>query len=170
MSNSSYNIPYISHRTSRMVLLGLCQKKIKIDSFLFLKFFSFFIGERLCYLTAWFSRSPFISLWLKGYLLRVYRGKKWKGLHLKKLHIGYKLGSFSRTRILAVFQQAKTRKKKAKSNLIKASPVLSQLKLDKAKKFKGKGKQTNQSLKSLNKAFLGSRWLKSSTDQVDVIV
>lgn len=152
-----------------MITIGICQKKIKIDFFLLLKFFSFFVGERLCYLTSWFTRSPKVSAWFDSSLVRVYRGKKWKGVHLSYLHKGQPLGVFARTKILSVFQQAKTKKKKTKNTMNKAAISLSQSKLDKAKKFKTGSNRNSQGLRILNKAFIGSRWLKN-TEQIDNLI
>lgn len=166
---SSRDLPFLSKRSFRIITIGVCQKKIKIDSFLFLKFFSFFVGEKLCYLTAWFLRSPRVSIWFSNHLIRIYRGKKWKGTRLSSLHKGQPLGVFARTKILAVFQQAKTKKKKSKSNQTKILISASQSKLDRAKKFKTNSGNPNQGLKNLNKAFIGSRWLKN-TDKIEILV
>ncbi len=89
--------------------------------------------------------------------MRVHRGRKWKGVKVASLHKGQRVGVFARTRVLAVFQQAKTRKKRAKAAAAKAASAASQLRMDQAKRFKGKGGRSSQGLRVLNKAHLGSR-------------
>jgi hypothetical protein len=92
----------------------------------------------------------------------VYRGRKWRGLRLTSLHKGQPLGALARTKILAVFQQAKTRKKRAKAAAAKAASTASQQRMDQARRFKGRGGRAAQGLRVLNRAFLGSKWLNTA--------
>ncbi len=73
------------------------------------------------------------------------------------------MGVFARTRILAVFQQAKTRKKRAKAAAAKAAAASSQRRLDQVRRFKGKSGRSTQGLRILNKALLGSKWVRGAT-------
>jgi hypothetical protein len=113
-------------------------------------------------MTLWFTRAPRICPWFFQDLVRIYRGRRWKGARLAPLHQGQCLGSLARTRILAVFQQAKTRKKRAKAAAAKAASAASQQRVDQIKRFRGKGGRPSQGLRVLNKALVGSRWVKTA--------
>ena len=71
--------------------------------------------------------------------------------------MGQHLGVFARTRVLAVFQQAKTRKKRAKAEAAKAAAAASRVRVDQLRKSRGKNTRVPQGLRVLNKAYLGSR-------------
>jgi hypothetical protein len=80
------------------------------------------------------------------------------------------MGIFARTKVLAVFQQAKTKKKKSKTAVTKNTLSLSNVRLERAKKFKGKTSRPLQGVRILNKTFIGSRWLKNiEQDQSNVV-
>ena len=163
-------LPYVSYRIYRSLHLSYCKRKIRIDAFLISKFFSLLITDKLCYLTVWFSRSSKIIPWLRKDLLRVYRGKKWKGLRVAYLQKGQCMGVFARTKVLAVFQQSKTKKKKSKTTVLNKTLSFSNARLEKAKKFKGKTSRPLQGVRILNKTFIGSRWLKNiEQDQSNVV-
>lgn len=81
---------------------------------------------------------------------------------MTSLHQGQRLGAFARTKILAVFQQAKTRKKRAKVAAAKATSAASQQRIDQIRKFKGKGGRPTQGLRVLNRSLLGTRWVRST--------
>lgn len=92
----------------------------------------------------------------------MYRGRKWKGVKITPFHRGQRFGVFARTKILAVFQQAKTRKKRAKVAAAKAASAASQQRIDQVRRFKGKGGRPAQGLRVLNRALLGSRWVRTA--------
>jgi hypothetical protein len=156
------SLAFVGARSFRMVALGICQHKQRLDSFLSSRFLTFLFTDRLCYMTLWFVRAPRISAWFSRELVRVYRGRRWKGVRLTPFHRGQRLGAFARTRILAVFQQAKTRKKRAKAAAAKAASAASQQRVDQIKRFKGRGGRPLQGLRVLNKALVGSRWVKAA--------
>lgn len=45
-------------------------------------------------------------------LIRVFRGRAWRGFYLSRYHVGFKAGAFAKPRVLAIFRQKATRKKK----------------------------------------------------------
>lgn len=52
---------FVSRRSFRIIFLGVCQRKVRLDSYLSERFLSFLFSDRLCYMTFWFLRAPRIS-------------------------------------------------------------------------------------------------------------
>jgi hypothetical protein len=140
----------------------VCQQRYRVDFSLISKFLPYLVSDRVCYLTVWYQRAARATSWLTNDLIRVYRGRRWRGVWLRRLAVGQHLGVFARTRVLAVFQQAKTRKKRAKAEAAKAAAAASRARVDQLRKFRGKNARAPQGLRVLNKAYLGSKWLTSS--------
>jgi hypothetical protein len=69
-------LPYVGYRVFRIISLGVCQQKTRLDSFLSQRFLAFLLSDRLCYMTVWFLRSSRVSTWVVQDLVRVYRGRK----------------------------------------------------------------------------------------------
>lgn len=156
---SRRHTPFVGFRLYRQVANAICRRRYRVDFFLINRFLPYLVSDRLCYLTVWYQRAARGSFWLVGDLIRVYRGRKWRGLWFRHLGVGQHLGVFARTRTLAVFQQAKTRKKRAKAEAAKAAAAASRVRVDQLRKFRGKSARAPQGLRVLNKAYLGSRWL-----------
>lgn len=52
---------FVGHRSFRIIALGACQRRVRLDSYLSERFLSFLFSDRLCYMTFWFLRAPRIS-------------------------------------------------------------------------------------------------------------
>ena len=156
---SRRHTPFVGFRLYRQVANGLCRQRYRVDFLLISRFLPYLVSDRICYLTVWYQRAARGPRWLTGDLLRVHRGRRWRGVWFRRPALGQHLGTFARTRVLAVFQQAKTRKKRAKAEAAKAAAAASRARVDQIRKFRGKVVRATQGIRVLNKAFLGAKWL-----------
>ena len=77
---SRRHLAFVGFRLYRQVANAVCQRRYRVDFSLISKFLPDLVSDRVCYLTVWYQRATRGSLWLVGDLLRVYRGRKWRGV------------------------------------------------------------------------------------------
>lgn len=105
-------IPYVARPAFKTLGAELTRPYHRIDSSLLVKYGSYLLTSRESYTLAWWCRGTTCARFFVRRLLRLYRGRLWRGVRLSKWHIGQKGGALARSRVLAIFRQKATRKKK----------------------------------------------------------
>lgn len=135
MARFGTTTPYISLQLFRP-LSALTTKPYRlVSTSLLAKYSAYFFLPKPMYTLAFTQKSTTIPEDFTRILIRVYRGRLWKGLKLTDLQTGFKLGSFIRTRTLAIFRQKATRKKKPTYKAATAA-MLNEIKISKIRQIK----------------------------------
>lgn len=127
--------PYVSLQIFRP-LAALHTKPYKlVSTSLLAKYSSYFFLPKPMYALAFKQKSTTVPEDFTGILIRIYRGRLWKGLKLLNAQTGFKLGSFIRTRTLAIFRQKAARKKKPTYKAA-TTAMLNEIKISKIRQIK----------------------------------
>lgn len=100
----------------------------RVDASLLAKFAPYFFMPRPMYGIALKKRHATLCDYFVQTYLRISRGRLWRCLRVSPLHVGFKAGSFAKPRLLAVFRQKASRKKKptaaaAAANLVSEAKI-----------------------------------------------
>lgn len=102
----------MAHTAYRILAAKLCRSRISLNAHLLARYASHLFVSRESYLLSLYARSTTIQRIFGKALIRIYRGKSWRSVRLTRWHVGFKAGELGRTRVMAVFRQKATRKKK----------------------------------------------------------
>lgn len=112
MSRPGTRPPFIAPQIYRSFAAEYTRGFKRVDASLLAKYAPYFLSPREMYTQALFCRGSTLMQELAKKLIRVYRGRFYRGLRVSDFHGGFKLGQFAKPRTLAIFRQKASRKKK----------------------------------------------------------
>lgn len=142
MSRLGSQSPYVGLVLFRVIAANETKNYKLLSTSLLSRFASYFFLPKLMYSLAIKKKNTTVPEGLEGTVVRVFRGKTWKGIKLTELRVGFKLGSFLRTRTIAVFRQKALRKKKPVVKTT-ATSLLNEAKIAKIRQVKAGQRRKN---------------------------
>lgn len=112
MRKHSMRLPFVSNQLYRYILIRDYAKLVPVSISLIARYSDHLFAKSNQTLTSWVCRNTTVLNCLDGQRFRIYKGKLWRIVFLSEWHTGFKLGSFAKTKQLALFRQKAARKKK----------------------------------------------------------
>lgn len=112
MLRHSSRIPFVSKQLYKFVFKANDNTVTPLTPSFITRFATYLFAKPNQTLAAWRCRSTTVLPCLSDDKFRVYKGKLWRIVFLSTWHSGSKLGSFAKTKQLALFRQKAARKKK----------------------------------------------------------